>query len=407
MNTNSIKALILALILSAPVLVYGQTSSRGARDAATYRAEYRNPVPGEFPLMTWGVTDLAESRPDWFKDLADCGINLGILLYYDIDKVQDILKRVEGTGFKIMTVCVKPDEVRQIMDSPALGGYFLADEPKASAFRSLRNTRNNLYSVDTTHLAMVNLYPWTPESINRASSYEDYIGRSIKELGLPVISYDNYPVIISGGKRIVKADFYKNLELVSSDARKAGIPFWAYGRIIGGVSPYPVPNAADLTFEVFSALAYGAQGISYYTYAAYERPGDTAPVDGNGQKTQLWYTLRKVNTQIRNLKDVFLGCEVIQTGHTGAKIPEGTKRLTSLPAPFTDLRSGEAGILFSHLRNNGRDYYIFVNHDILSSQRVRFSTSGNLVRINDSGKQSKLRVSSVLLPPGGFAIFTH
>ncbi len=403
-------ALVAAILIAVMQPGWSQNQKPyGAADPQTYKAEYINPVPGEFPIQTWGITDLCESSPQWFEDVAACGINLGILLYYDVDKVKDALRRAEGSGMKIMTVATSPEAVRELRDFPALGGYFLADEPKAGGFEGLRKVRDRVYANDTTHLAMINLYPWTPTSVNGAPTYEDYINEAVAKVGLPVISYDNYPITLKHGKRTVATDFYKNLELIAGTSKNTGIPFWAYGRTKGGDGPFPIPTEADLTFEVFSALAYGAQGISYFTYTAFnESEGQhlVAPVDSKGRRTPIWDILRNINIQIQNLRTVFLGAEMISVRHTGTTLPEGTLRLNELPAPFASLSSGANGILFSHLRNGGKDYYVMVNHDIIRSQRVRFTTSRPIRRVMGSGSVRTFLGSGITLPPGGYAIFT-
>jgi hypothetical protein len=62
-----------------------------------------------------------------------------------------------------------------------------------------------------------------------------------------------------------RSDFYANLEVCSTKAREAGIPFWAFALTTAHLS-YPVPTMGQLRYQVYSNLAYGAQGIEYYTY---------------------------------------------------------------------------------------------------------------------------------------------
>lgn len=383
------------------------TSHRGVANPQHYKPKYENPVPGKFPISAWGLYDHWNTRSNWFKEAADCGINLGIFLTYDLPTVKEALQRAEGTGLQLLTVITNPQHIRQIRNSPALGGYFMADEPKVSEFANLRKLRDGIYGVDTTRLVMINIFPWTAPSVNGASSYQDYVRQSVSEIGLPVLSYDNYPIHRTDHGYFVVEDFYQNLEFIADVARKNGIPFWAYGQVMGDYANFPTPTAETLTFEVFNALAYGAQGITYYTYSAYGAEGNevrTAPFNEKGERTKVWFALQRVNREIQNLTDIFLGCEAVGVWHTG-EIPQGTHRLTSMPANLQSFVTGQKGVLLSHLRNNGKDYLMMVNHDANASQTIRMSWKGTLIRHNGDGSTRIQRGSVFSLPACGYAVF--
>lgn len=96
-------------------------------------------------------------------------------------------------------------------------------------------------------------------------------------------SYDLYPIreknALLNGQYGVVADngtltvsyerFYKDLEIFNARARANSGVFWAYVQsMVYKLSSnyYPKALAAYLRFEIFSALALGAQGIVYWTY---------------------------------------------------------------------------------------------------------------------------------------------
>ena len=53
---------------------------------------------------------------------------------------------------------------------------------------------------------------------------------------------------------------------------------------------------ADIRFEVFSAIVYGAKGIAYYLYTT-PTIGNyrLGPIDTDGTKTETWYKVKRVN----------------------------------------------------------------------------------------------------------------
>src|SRR5437868_3488260 len=73
--------------------------------------------------------------------------------------------------------------------------------------------------------------------------------------------------------------------------------------------PYPIPTIEQLRVQVFSDLAYGAQGIQYFTY--WTSKSDTwnfheAPIDVSGKRTAVYDRVKQMNAEIRALSPVFL-----------------------------------------------------------------------------------------------------
>ena len=173
-------------------------------------------------------------------------------------------------------------------------------------------------------------------------------------------------------------------------------------------TPYPIPRDEHLRVEAFSALAYGAQCIQYFTY--WEPVTNTwnfhnSPIDRTGQRTDVYYLVRDINREIQALAPIFLGCEVYDVSHTGADIPSGTKELTSLPAPFTSLTASGDGVLVSHLKGgDGKEYLMIVNRDIDHAQRIDAEFNGKLRMVNPDGSLRRATASEYVRP-GGYLIY--
>ena len=118
-----------------------------------------------------------------------------------------------------------------------------------------------------------------------------------------------------------------------------------------------IAKESYLRYEAFTALAYGAQGIVYWTYGQRiptpQEDYQSALVNLNGKKTATWYAAKKVNAEIRKFNNIFYGCEMKMVRHTGDKIYAGTQALSGEIGPFKSLASGGAGVVVSYIENNG------------------------------------------------------
>lgn len=226
--------------------------------------------------------------------------------------------------------------------------------------------------------------------------------------------------------------FYSHLETFSAQAKKTGRPFWAYCMCEGhGEHKYnneakkfypqwfmPVPTEGMLRFEAFSALAYGAQGIVYWQYGKgysevqklhRENPDvdvendiegfiyEDAPLsitkpDGSeeyvkgegedykfpldqivlhyGEGKPIWKAVRQVNAEIKAFSDVFLRCKLLYAAHVG-QIYEGAPQLSGKVAGVEIVKTGEKGVLVTHLGNPLHEFVVIVNHDPFYPQEVR------------------------------------
>lgn len=382
---------------------------------STQCPQYKNPTGVEFPIMAWTTYKTEKDIiPENFSTLYDGGFNLSVTTLPDISLTTLTLKAASGSGVKILIDCPQikdlktiPKTISLFRNNPNLMGYYITDEPQASSFPKWKEYRDLIYQHDTIHLPFINLLPIVETERLQASDYETYIRKFINIVNLPFFSFDNYPIIEKNNKITIRETFYENLEIASRVSICTSRPFWAFCLSAAHYN-YPTPTKSHLLFEAFSALAYGAQGLSYYTYAT--RTDGTikyhdAPLDSLGNKTKTWYIVQEVNQQIHNLTSVFLGSKLLGAWHTGDNIPRGTSRLHKLPSPFKKLISGNKGVLITHLTNNGKNYLIIVNHDVVNSQKISLTKDKSVKRIYPDGKTKSFASSKLTLDAGGYAIF--
>jgi hypothetical protein len=316
-------------------------------------------------VLAWIGPPAEQTTPERYRELAACGFTQSFSGFPNLEAMLRALDVGQGAGVKLFVSCPElasdPEgTARRCMGHPALAGYHLRDEPSAGDFAALAAWAKRIQAVDPGHGVYINLLPTyaTPAQLG-TPTYAEYVERYLAEVPVPYLSWDHYPVV---GDRL-RGDYYENLELCAAAARQRGLPFWAFALAVAH-SPYPVPELAHLRLQVFSDLAYGAQGIQYFTYwTPPENPlwnFHQAPIERDGTRTPTYDRVRQVNETVRALSPVFLGARVVRVGHTGP-LPRGTRAFVA-EAPVTGVETG-GGAVVSLLENRGRRYLAIVNRD--------------------------------------------
>lgn len=214
------------------------------------------------------------------------------------------------------------------------------------------------------------------------------------------------------------------------------------------------PNINRLRFETFTALAYGAQEIQYWTFCQRSNQGGeiyiSSPINRLGMRNQIWYSLRQVNREIRQFTEVFMGCRVLHIDHIGnnyvsplpSEMPAGTSPgfMGKFTAPLTIDKVTEdteglsdifKGVMVSYLQNNPdnpstssspgtssggshtENYAVVMTHDPDNYKTVRITfKSGYEIteitpRILCGGMDAQSRTITRELIPGGYLIFRY
>ncbi len=402
------KVVIVMLMLIASVV---------CTRALPVRHKYSNPASGEFPILGWySIRGLENQTPERYREMRQCGFNLSFPLIDSLSEVKAALEASRGTGIKIIATSAELAEnpesvIAQIGSHPQLAGYFFKDEPNCSHYPELARFVDKVRSVDDTKLLYLNLFPtYAPEQLTGTSDYDEYVERYINELGTGFLSYDHYSITADSlGNIAMTGDYYQNLEIISKHARKAGIPFWAFALSTAHYS-FPAATREHLRLQMFSNLAYGAQGVQYFTYWQFPGLGDSkdVPVTNAGERGSVWWLVRDLNREIQSLAPVFLGAEVVDVSHTGDSIPDGTKKLEKLPEAIKSLTSkGGAGLLVSHLRNGEYEYMMVVNRDIHNNQEVEVRAGQNVefVVAGDEPLPVSAVSTKLWLAPGDYLLY--
>lgn len=152
--------------------------------------------------------------------------------------------------------------VDEYRDHPALGGYFLVDEPDATHFDDLGKLVAWLRTGDPARVPYINLLPdFVPPEVLGTPTYREHLEQFVATVQPALLSFDYYPFKIDSDR----TTFFDNLELVRTVAQANGLPFLLIVQAMPH-GAYRDPTAAEIAWQVNHAVAFGARGVSYFAY---------------------------------------------------------------------------------------------------------------------------------------------
>lgn len=363
------------------------------------------------PVLAWYSIPNSQTSLERYLELREAGFTHNLSFFPDAETMLAAFDTAVIAGIKMVAYCPEiksntEETVKRFKDHQALAAYMLRDEPNRKDFPELGEWAKRIIAIDNEHFCYLNLFPnYASEEQLGTGTYKEHVDLFIEEVPIQILSFDHYPVVGDS----LRANWYENLEIFSQAAEKAGKPFWAFALSVAH-GPYPIPTVAQLRLQVYSDLAYGAQGIQYFTYWT---PYDTAwkfnnaPISLDGKRTASYDRVKQVNEEIKNLSFVFKGAKVVSLGHTGEQIPTGTRRFETLPESVSQLNTEGTGALVSVLQNGKKMYFVVVNRDFLKPMKLTTEFKRGVYIINKDGSKIKAgsELNTIDIEPGDAAIF--
>ena len=138
----------------------------------------------------------------------------------------------------------------------------------------------------------------------------------VEQVKPSLISYDHYQFRLKGdGKQ-----YFLNLAMIRRAAQEAGVPSL---NIVQACTWAPdvmrVPNPDELRYLVYSTLAYGAQGISYYVYAHANHHGSLVSLDGT--PGPLYHAVKSYNREFVAIAGELQPLRSLGVYHTSMREP--------------------------------------------------------------------------------------
>jgi len=219
----------------------------------------------------------------------------------------DIAQR-QGLRSMLMSPLLKPEVlddpvkraeldalIARVKDHPALEAYYLTDEPGSAAFPGLGKLVTYLRERDPAHFAYINLYPTyaneqqlgvSADAAERAKvgyptdfagvetsdkivlRYREHVKQFIEIVQPDLISYDHYHFLKreKDGTPTDGKQYFLNLGLIRLAALEAKRPFLNIIQANTIEKHWRLPDGDELRWLVFTTMAYGGRGISYFTY---------------------------------------------------------------------------------------------------------------------------------------------
>ncbi len=295
-------------------------------------------------------------------------------------------------------------------------GLTLRDEPDHQWAKAFGAIQDYVWSKDPDFFfftCMLPIYGRVSNFSNnitddKEAAYAEYVQAISDVTG--TFAYDHYPLYIDPiqGVSTVQADYYLNFEIVAKNAKEneydAGfvVQSSAWGAPEGEFSthhPRPTTTKADISYQVYSALAYGMKYLNYYTYWEHYAQGDKNYVydamvmypKEKGQeaiKTDTYYAVQAMNQELKKFDHVFLKFD---WEGTMAVVPEGKAKSTLLSCVrdyssprIASVTATEEAIIGCQKDENGYDGFMIVNatdpgKNISNSVTVKFKEATSAI----------------------------
>lgn len=418
---------------------------RPPTDQYTGEAEYDgyiSPTPGEIPIIARSIirsiNDTETRIPDnaELQQVLACGFNM-----FDstktVSEMEIVCSKLSDLDLKISAnlkrifqnpYCNDANSIVEVLNAwtsfvidlkneSKIGVWDIIDEPRKEVLEKWCTVYNRILAMNTGKMPIINIGPETlsaPKIINNVAAVcpGDGVNLSLKDtleklfsLTKPlVMSFDCYPVSVivpdidtvdyPNNNVKIYEDYYQCLETLLAFSKKKAVPFWCYILSMqytsvssAGVCTLHPVTEATLYYMAFTSLAYGAQGLRYWTYAqrANQTKTDTqdnkviteaytnAPIGANGLKTPIWYWIQGLNAQVRKYQEVFLNSIVYDVVHIGPKKLAGTNAPEGIWFDiFYGFSYSRNGALISGLYKNSKKYVVVVNHSVTESEEISF-----------------------------------
>lgn len=259
--------------------------------------------------------------------------------------------------------------------------------------------------------------------------YMLYLGELCRTVHPKMLTYDFYPIHykledhVATNTLEVRADYFQYLEALGEFSQLNGMPIWAF--ILSNqhnlynvhqegddlirdslATAYPLPTEGVLRFQAFNAMAFGMQGIVYWTYSMppmdmrdrgwikyinapvnFEETPSSGSSDSGEEKppyrytyTSIWQAAKAVNAEIKQYGKILLGAKYLESKHVYGPKKEvqfiGAKELGS--SAIGCIRSASTngkGFVICRLKKDDVNYLAIVSHDPAESQKITLGIS--------------------------------
>lgn len=234
-------------------------------------------------------------------------------------------------------------------DHPAVWGIDVGDEPSALDFPYYGKVIDYVNRAFPNQFAYLNLYPNyasvsqnnATETVNQlgTATYAEHIQRYCECVPSDYLCYDFYLYSINVTKH------YENLRVVADACLRTGRSMWIVLQVNSN-KPAEWMSENNLRFQAYTSMAFGAENIIWACYTAGWWHNQV--VDENGEKTEQYEKLQKINAEIRVMADEYMKYRRVSTHFVGF---EGHPDMTAVKQE--SIPSLSTGVFFDVKADNG------------------------------------------------------
>ncbi|MFC1488436.1 hypothetical protein ACFL6B_01170 [Thermodesulfobacteriota bacterium] len=303
-------------------------------------AERRVFVQDRFAIGFWVDPPANENMDRHYADIAaaDFTMVIGGFGASTPETVQRQIKLCEKHGLKAIVATAGLPSA-QLPESPAVWGYKIRDEPNVKDFPGLRKTVDKIRQARPGKLSYINLFPnYANERRLGTKTYDEHVRRFVKEVGVDVLSMDHYPMMKPGTDS--RSSYRSNLEVMRKFSLQQGIHFWNFFNTMP-FGPHYDPTEAQLRWQIYTSIAYGAKGVLYFCYwtpRGREFPKGGAIITAEGRKTRHYEQAKRINRAVKNLGPTLM--KLTSTGVYRAE-PDDDPGKALGDTPITSMTKGD------------------------------------------------------------------
>lgn len=416
--------------------IYTYDGTLAPGDSAAYTIGHRSMIPviahGGVPADMNDTIAVAKA----YLDMLYAGFDVSTCLSTNRNNLNNKLRIAETKGLQLI-IGEKGQSnnwYRSLVNEAgayksAVYGYYIGDEPFLVHDSNSHPTIDDLlprvdaiHRVDSSAIIRICLNPiywhamYDKDNQGRLlrynnKRYDEYIETCISRLKLKNLAFDNYSVstakdpITGNSKRVLKRQWFDNLEIIRSHSIKHHIPFCGYVLSAKHLT-YMLPTIGTMRLQMYANLAYGAKSIAYYTYwhrwlrneGSYYAPVDTS---GNRRK-DLYYALNRVNEEMARVSPLFAEGTVQQVYHINEASSNTLVKLLTpeqLPDNIDSLVfEGKKGAIASIITKGDSTFLVIVNKDFEDSARLHIKGNRYLYHV------SKLNLNNEVITTGDYVI---
>lgn len=296
--------------------------------------------------------------------------------------------------------------IDSVKNHPALYGYHLTDEPGSGAFPGLGKLVAYLKERDPNHLAYINLFPTyaneqqlgvsadeaerqkvgiptnfegTADYKRTILAYKEHLRQYVQTVKPELISYDHYHFLRND---VDGSQYFLNLGLIREAALDAGLPFLNIIQASTIEPSWRLVNKNELRWLVYTTIAYGGKGISYFLYWG---PVSYGGLYQDGKRKPLADDVAEINKDLKVIGPEMMKLQSTAVYHT-PPVPVGG---VAVPAdsPIRIVNDGE--FVLGLFKNHGKsDTFMVVNRNYRKSSTARIMLPDNVRALKEFNRKT-------------------